>query len=183
MSVLTGRFFSIGEFAVVRRNAVFRIVRSFFIAFLLIEGALAFGLPRAVVHADTAASPPRTWKTVAELSPQERAPIDFSTETPRHAEFPYLPAELFPFAPPYTAEEMGLRAMEFGYWRRWTSSTVQVYGSVDARGYMPTWGECVTSVSYHAADGIAGHLYAKPGQNDYSALLQYLAPPEVFGNQ
>ena len=25
--------------------------------------------------------------------------------------------------------------------------------------------------------------YAKPGQNDYSALLQYLAPPEVFGNQ
>src|SRR6266852_4541475 len=78
---------------------------------------------------------------------------------------------------------MGLRAMEFSYWRRWTSSTVQVYGSVDARGYMPTWGKCVTSVSYHVADGLAGHLYAKPGQNDYSALLQYLAPPEVYGNQ
>jgi hypothetical protein len=26
-------------------------------------------------------------------------------------------------------------------------------------------------------------LYAKPGQNDYSALLQYLAPPELYGNQ
>lgn len=187
MSVLTGRLFSVGEFAVVRRNAVScvrqTIVKNLLIAFLLIEGALAFGLPRAVVHADTAASPPRTWKTVAELSPQERAPIDFSSATPRHAEFPYLPAELFPFAPPYTAEEMGLRAMEFGYWRRWTSSTVQVYGSVDASGYMPTWGKSVTSISYHVADGVAGHLYAKPGQNDYSALLQYLAPPEVFGNQ
>ena len=172
---------------VVRRSAASRVrqamVKTLFITFLLIEGPLAFGLPHAVVYADSAALPPHTWKTVAELSPQERASIDFSSETPRHAEFPYLPAELFPFAPPYTAEEIGLRAMEFGYWRRWTSSTVQVYGSVDARGYMPTWGKCVTSVSYHAADGIAGHLYAKPGQNDYSALLQYLAPPEQYGNQ
>jgi uncharacterized protein DUF1329 len=138
---------------------------------------------RAAARADTAASPRRTWKTVAELSPEERAAVDFSTTTPRHPEFSYLPAELFPFSPPYTAEEMGLRAMEFGYWRRWTSSTVQAYGSIDANGYMPTWGKCVTSVSYHVADGIAGHLYAKPGQNDYSALLQYLAPPEQYGNQ
>jgi hypothetical protein len=144
---------------------------------------LGFTVPWGAAHADTTASPPRTWKTVAELSPAERAAIDFSPETPRHAEFPYLPAERFPFAPPYTAEEMGLRAMEFSYWRKWTSSTVQVYGSVDAHGYMPTWGKCVMSVSYHVADGVAGHLYAKPGQNDYSALLQYLAPPEVYGNQ
>lgn len=139
--------------------------------------------PCVSLHAETATAPARTWKTVAELSPEERASIDFSSTTPRHAEFPYLPAEPFPFAPPYTAEEMGLRSMEFGYWRRWTSSTVQVYGSVDAYGYMPTWGKCVTSVAYHVADGIAGHLYAKPGQNDYSALLQYLAPPENYGNQ
>lgn len=32
----------------------------------------------------------RTWKTVAELSPQERELLDFSTDTPRHAQFPYL---------------------------------------------------------------------------------------------
>jgi hypothetical protein len=150
---------------------------------LLIGGTFAFVLPRAAAQADATTSPPRSWKTVAELSPEERAAIDFSPETPRHAEFPYLPAEPFPFTPPYTAEEMGLRAMEFGYWRRWTSSTVQAYGSVDAHGYMPTWGKCVTSVSYHVADGLAGYLYAKPGENYYSALLQYLAPPEVYGNQ
>lgn len=159
------------------------VIRNLFLVTLLAGGVLGFVFPGATAHADTAALPVRTWNTIAELSPGERAPIDFSSETPRHAEFPYLPAELFPFAPPYTAEEMGLRAMEFGYWRRWTSSTSQVYGSVDAHGYMPTWGKCVTSVSYHVADGLAGHLYAKPGQNDYSALLQYLAPPEVFGNQ
>ena len=136
-----------------------------------------------VAQAETGAQEARSWKTVAELSPEERVQLDLSASTPRHTEFSYLPAEPFPFTPPYTAEEMGLRAMEFGYWRRWTSSTVQVYGSVDAHGYMPTWGKCVTSVSYHVADGIAGHLYAKPGQNDYSALLQYLAPPENYGNQ
>lgn len=144
---------------------------------------LMFLIPCVSTSAETATVPVRTWKTVAELSPEERAHIDFSAATPRHAEFPYLPAEAFPFTPPYTAEKMGLRAMEFSYWRKWTSSVVQVYGSVDAYGYMPTWGKCVTSVSYHVADGVAGHLYAKPGQNDYSALLQYLAPPEIYGNQ
>jgi hypothetical protein len=142
-----------------------------------------FLIPCLSTYAETAAVSSRTWKTVEELSPEDRANLDFSVTTPRHAEFPYLPAEPFPFTLPYTAEEMGLRAMEFSYWRKWTSSTVQVYRSVDARGYMPTWGKCVTSISYHVANGIAGHLYVKPGQNDYSALLQYLAPPELYGNQ
>jgi hypothetical protein len=159
------------------------IVRNLVLFTLLVGGILLALFPHADAFADPEASPPRTWKTIAELSPEERASIDVSTETPRHAEFPYLPAELFPFTPPYTAEEMGLRAMEFSYWRKWTSSTAQAYGSIDAYGYMPSWGRCVMSIAYHVADGIAGHLYAKPGQNDYSALLQYLAPPEVFGNQ
>ncbi|HEV8716481.1 MAG TPA: outer membrane lipoprotein-sorting protein [Candidatus Binatia bacterium] len=184
---ITAHLFRANEPALARRGVASRarqtVVRNLLLVMLLVGGTLAFLLPCATVHADSAASPQRTWKTVAELSPEERAAIDFSPETPRHAEFPYLPAELFPFAPPYTAEEMGLRAMEFSYWRRWTSSTSQVYGSVDARGYMPTWGKCVTSVSYHVADGLAGYLYAKPGENYSSALLQYLAPPEVFGNQ
>jgi hypothetical protein len=159
------------------------IVRNLVLFALLVGGTLILLFLHADASASADASPPHTWKTVAELSPEERANIDFSSETPRHAEFPYLPAELFPFTPPYTAEEMGLRAMEFSYWRKWTSSTVQVYGSVDAYGYMPSWGRCVTSIAYHVPDGIAGHLYAKPGQNDYSALLQYLAPPEAYGNQ
>ena len=171
ISMTTCLFRSEG-FVAVRRNGLLVVILTF-----------AFGVLWGSADAETGAVAARTWKTVAELSPEERANIDFSATTPRHPEFTYLPAEPFPFAPPYTAEEMGLRSMEFGYWRRWTSSTVQAYGSIDARGYMPTWGKCVTSVSYHVPDGIAGHLYAKPGQNDYSALLQYLAPPEQYGNQ
>src|SRR5258708_13967610 len=159
------------------------IVRNLAFVTLVVGGTLMSIFPHTIAYADTEASPPRTWKTIAELSPEERANIDVASEEPRHPEFPDLPAELFPFTPPYTAEEMGLRAMEFSYWRKWTSSTAQAYGSIDAYGYMPSWGRCVMSIAYHVPDGIAGHLYAKPGQNDYSALLQYLAPPEVFGNQ
>jgi hypothetical protein len=55
----------------------------------------------------------RTWKYLYELSDEERRNIDPRTATPRHATLPYLPAEPYPFTPPYTAEEMGLRAMEF----------------------------------------------------------------------
>ena len=127
MISITTRLFRAQESAGARRSMASHarqtIVRKLFLVILLVGGTLASVLPRAAAPADTAASPVRTWKTVAELSPEERATIDFSSETPRHAEFPYLPAELFPFAPPYTAEEMGLRAMEFNYWRRWTSST------------------------------------------------------------
>lgn len=159
------------------------LFKNFLIIAFLANGVLASLLSNIPAYADSPASPVRTWKMAAELSPEERSNIDFSSATPRHPEFPYLPAEPFPFTPPYTAEEMGLRSMEFSYWRRWTSSTIQAYGSIDAYGYMPTWGKCVTSVSYLVADGIAGHLYAKPGQHVYSALLQYLAPPEAFGNQ
>src|SRR5262245_964186 len=85
-------------------RARWSVVRNRLLMILLVGETLAFLFPRAAAQADIAASPLRTWKTVAELSPEERAAIDFSTETPRHAEFPYLPAEPFPFAPPYTAE-------------------------------------------------------------------------------
>src|SRR5688572_7113925 len=102
ISMTTRLFRSEGSVAA-RRNVAPRarqtVVGSLFLIILLVGGTLAFVLPRATAHADTAASPPRTWKTVAELSPEERATIDFSFTTPRHPEFPYLPAELFPFSP------------------------------------------------------------------------------------
>src|SRR5439155_21683618 len=46
----------------------------------------------------------KTWKTVDELSPEEKAMVDLRADTPRDAQIPYLPAEKFPFAAPYTAE-------------------------------------------------------------------------------
>lgn len=135
------------------------------------------------VSADAQEELTRTWKTVAELSAEERANLDLSLESPRHPQFPYLPAEPYPFSPPYTVEEMGLRAMEFTHWKRWSSAYAQVYGSIDAHGFMPVWGKNATFIFYHEPEGLAGHLYAGPGQNYYRALLQYTAPPEASGNQ
>lgn len=42
----------------------------------------------------------RSWKTLDGLSADELAQIDQRTDTPRHAEFSYLPAEPYPFRPP-----------------------------------------------------------------------------------
>ncbi|HXG18386.1 MAG TPA: hypothetical protein VNN62_04860, partial [Methylomirabilota bacterium] len=80
----------------------------------------AIGMHTSVVWGQTISEGNKTWKTVAELSPKERERIDFSTDTPRHSQFPYLPAELYPFTPPYTAEEMGFRSMEFPHQPRWS---------------------------------------------------------------
>src|SRR5688572_25691512 len=49
----------------------------------------------------------KTWRTVEELSSEERAELDFRTDTSRDPQIPYLPAEAYPFSPPYTAEELG----------------------------------------------------------------------------
>ena len=62
----------------------------------------------------------RSWKTLDELSGQELQAIDRATDTPRHPEVPYLPAEAYPFTPPYTAEEMGYKLMEYNPRPRWS---------------------------------------------------------------
>lgn len=58
----------------------------------------------------TAQFPSKTWKTLDELSPEELRWLDLRDKTPRDAAIPYLPAEPYPFAPPYTAEELGYLA-------------------------------------------------------------------------
>ena len=47
----------------------------------------------------------RTWRYLHELSDEERRNIDPRTDTPRDATLPYLPAEPYPFTPPYTAKQ------------------------------------------------------------------------------
>ena len=86
-----------------------------------------------------AQSPPsgtKTWKTVAELSPKERERIDLSSETPRHSQFPYLPAEPYPFTPPHTAEEMGFRSMEFPHQPRWSCVYADAGATIDQWGHL-----------------------------------------------
>jgi hypothetical protein len=124
----------------------------------------------------------RTWRLLSELSEAELAGIDLSVETPRNLKIPYLPAKSYPFASPYTAEEMGFRAMEFPHWKRWSCAYMQVYGSIDATGFFANWGKNITMIAHQGA-GVAEYLYAGPGQNHYRALLQFTAPPEMSGNQ
>ena len=67
------------------------IVRFFGLAFFL---AISLSFSLALNAYETAE---RSWKTLDELSPAELAQVDLSTDTPRHPEHPYLPAEPFPF--------------------------------------------------------------------------------------
>ena len=78
----------------------------------------------------------RTWRLVSELSEEELARIDFSTDTPRDATIPYLPAEAYPFEAPYTAEEMGFRSMEFPHMPRWNCVQIEDGGVLTPSGYL-----------------------------------------------
>jgi hypothetical protein len=68
--------------------------------------ALVFFLAAMLSQADLGAASPvssKTWRLVSELTDAERALFDPRTDTPRDAQLPLLPAEQYPFQPPYTA--------------------------------------------------------------------------------
>jgi hypothetical protein len=125
----------------------------------------------------------RTWKTIGELSPEEIAQIDLRTETPRQNEYPYLPAEPYPFTPPYTAEEMGYRMMEFTQRPRWSCVYANLNGSISSEGSLLGQGQAVNLVTYPAPEGTAGELARKPGEEVYRQLTQSLFPPEAYTSQ
>ena len=78
----------------------------------------------------------KMWKAVEELSETEKAEIDLRIDTPRDAQIPYIPAEKYPFVPPYTAEEMAYRAMEFPHVSRWSHAMADSFGSLTSGGYL-----------------------------------------------
>src|SRR6266545_5352790 len=148
-------------------------------SFQVIVVTVLFGIFFAPVQADTT----RTWKTVSELSETERADIDFRTETPRDSQISYLPAEKYPFSPPYTAEEMGYRAMEFPHMPRWSAAFIDGFGSITSSGFLQQAKTAGGLLSVHA-DGLASYLYAIPPGGEYFRwLFQDTAPPESYGNQ
>lgn len=125
----------------------------------------------------------KTWKTLAELSAEEKAILDLRTETPRDPQIPYLPAERFPFSPPYTAEEMGLRAMEFPHSPFWNCTLIDIAATVTNTGFMDQR-VTIIPILYLPEGGFAEHLYStKPGQELYRWLSQSVSPPERYGNQ
>ncbi len=132
-------------------------------------------------------SPTRTWRLVTELTDAERALFDPRTDTPRDPQMPYLPAERYPFEPPYTAEEMGYRAMEFSHSPRWSCNLLDVTGALTAQGYLRT-SKMYSPIFYvpnaNGYQGLAGELYGTPpGGPTRKITGQDIFPPENLGNQ
>lgn len=125
----------------------------------------------------------RTWKTLNELSAEEKARIDLSEHTPRHPEFPYMPAEPYPFTAPYTAEEMGYRLMEFTQRPRWSCLFANVWGSISSDGVLLSPGKSVTLMAYPEPSGVAAEFVHKPGEELYRYLNQNTFPPDAEGSQ
>jgi hypothetical protein len=136
----------------------------------------AFFLPASVI------ADPRSWQYLNELSEEERRNIDLRTETPRDATLPYLPAERYPFTAPYTAEEMGIRAMEFPHMARWNHVQIEDFGSLMPTGYLSTAKTIVLGLHVQP-EGLEGYLKMKPGDVFARWLSQDTAPPENLGNQ
>ncbi len=148
--------------------------------FLQALAVLALVWPRP-----TAAQPPaKTWKTIDELSAEERAELDLRTDTPRDAQMPYLPAEPYPFTAPYTAEELGYLAFELDTLRpRFSHIWLSVVQSMTADGYILTTLKNNTAILYLPKDGIGELLHWPPGQEYMRAFSQFTSPPESDGDQ
>jgi len=126
----------------------------------------------------------KTWKTVDELSEEERASIDLRVDTPRDPQISYLPAEPYPFTPPYTAEELGYLTFELDTLRpRFSHIWLSVVQSMTSSGYILTTLKNNTSILYFPQDGVASLLRMPPGTQYMRAFSQFTSPPESDGDQ
>ena len=125
----------------------------------------------------------RNWNYINELSADQRQQIDLSTHTRRHPQYPDLPAEPYPFTPPYTAEEMGYRMMEFTPRPRWSCVFANLYGSITSQGFLLGQWQAVNLVLYPSPEGVMGELARNPGEEIYRQLTQQLYPAEAYGSQ
>ena len=138
-------------------------------------------------QAPLSSPPTKTWRLVTELTAEERKLFDSRDSTPRDSQLPNLPAERYPFEPPYTAEEMGYRAMEFSHSPRWSCNLMDVTGALTAHGYLHT-SKMYSPIFYvpnaDGHQGFAGELYGTvPGEPTRKITGQNIFPPEDLGNQ
>lgn len=141
------------------------------------------GLSAHADMAETSTSPGRTWKLGEEMSSEELKNVELRTDTPRHPEFPYMLAEAYPFTPPYSAEEMGYRLMEFTQRPRWSCMFANLWGSISAQGVLMNPGKSVTFMDYLEPQGVAAEFAKKPGEEMYRYLNQNTFPPDAEGSQ
>ena len=139
------------------------------------------GVLMICLSAAQAAEP--TWRTLAQMTDEERAQLDPATSTPRDARFDYLPAEPWPFKAPYTAEEMGYRAAEFVHISRWPHSLVDVFGVITSSGYI-SQGAGVTYIHQSVKPGFESYMHDLPAGQVYSRWLIYSTfPPQTEAEQ
>ncbi len=123
------------------------------------------------------------WKTVEQMSAEDKALFDPNTSTPRDSVIPYIPAEPYPFQAPYTAEEMGFRSAEFVHIGRWQQSMVDVFGVVTSSGYI-NQGVSVGYISLNGRPGLEGYIHdIKPGEAYARWTMFDVFPPENEGAQ
>ena len=129
------------------------------------------------------ASAEQTWKGVQQMSPEDRALFDPASSTPRDAEFPYIPAERYPFEPPYTAEEMGYRWAEFPHISRWPATILDVFGVITSSGYT-NQGETIFYLTHPTGAGFEAYLYGTNAGEVFTRWITYdIFPPEREGTQ
>ncbi len=124
----------------------------------------------------------RTWRNVDELSQEELRNVDLRADSPRHPTFPYLPAESYPYAAPYTAEEMGFLSTEYAHMPRRNCVLMEDYGTISANGYLTT-AQAIGLVSYRTPEGLLGQIQTPPGEWYTQWLFQTIAPAERHGRQ
>lgn len=150
---------------------------------------LSWMLPRTNAWGQGSPASPatQTWRVASDLNAAERAVFDPRTDTPRDPQYPNLPAERYPFSPPYTAEEMGYRAMEFSHSPRWSCNLIDVTGALTAEGFLRT-SKMYSPIFYvpnaNGHYGLTGELYGTaPGAPTRKITGQNIFPPEDLGNQ
>ena len=126
----------------------------------------------------------KTWKTVEEMTKEELADwkIDpgWSTDTPRHKDFPYLPAEIYPFEPPFTGEEITFLAEDIIFPGRACKNEGAHVAAVNKRGHMLQFSYMFKTKFYY--NGFAEKLYKlQPGDIEVQHLLVWDFPPEERG--
>ncbi len=125
----------------------------------------------------------QTWKTLEQMSAEDRALFDAAISTPRDSAFPYMPAERYPFEPPYTAEEMGYRSAEFPHIPRLPGTMLDAFGAITSSGYI-NQNEYVFYMTHPAGAGFDTYLYgANAGEVFTRWAGYYIFPPEREGTQ
>ncbi len=146
--------------------------------------ALTLLILLALVSATGFAGTNKTWKTIEEMTKEELADWKiapgWSAEAPRHKEFPHLPAEIYPFEPPFTGEEITFLAEDIIFPGRTCKNEGAHVAAVNKRGHMLQFSYMFKTKFYY--DGFAEKLYKlQPGDIEVQHLLVWDFPPEERG--